>query len=161
MRKRGIIVALPLLLALPVCGSVGGTRQPLTATQEQVRDVPVRDAGRAIKLFQRYWDSIVLPGLREGNPKRLWAQSMCRRVRATDKLYARRRAYRELYRSVNGTLSPVERRKLILYGSPADLNREGEGWVVESSSGCPCGEIAGCVDAKSGRLIFVWLVPEG
>jgi hypothetical protein len=133
--------------------------QPMTVAQERVGDIPVKNAGQAIELFQGYWDSTVLPRLRK--PKKLWAQDMSGRVHATDKLSAQRKAYRELYRSVGSTLSADEQRKLILYGRLADLNREGECWLVQSSSGCPCGEIAGCVDAKSGRLIFVWMVPEG
>ena len=149
-----------LFLALPICSSVGGAHQPMSA-QERVRYIPVGNAGQAIELFQRYWDSIVLPGLRKENPEKLWAQEMSWRVRAKDKLSARRQAYRDLYRRVKDTLSPEEQKKLILYGRLAELDREGEGWVIESLSGCPCSEIAGCIDVTSGRLIFVWIMPEG
>ena len=47
MRKRGILIPLSLFLSLPICGSADGLRQPLTAAQERVRDIPNGAAAEA------------------------------------------------------------------------------------------------------------------
>jgi len=86
---------------------------------------------------------------------------MSDRVRTRKKLSARLESYRRIYDRVKGTLTPSERETLVLHGALPDLNREGECWVIESFTGCPCSEIAGYVDAKTGRLVFVWVMPEG
>lgn len=122
--------------------------------------VPVRDAAQAIALFQRYWDTTVLPGLPLENQKRTLGNSMSERVRAK-KLSARRATLREIFDRVSDTLTPSERQSLILFGSLGDLDRAGECWVIESFIGCPCSEVSGIVDAKTGQLIFVWIMPEG
>ena len=125
---------------------------------EELRSVGVNDPEHAIALFQNYWDSFVLARLR-AKGRALW-QSMSERVHKK-KLSARRESYRKVYDRVNDTLTPSERETLILFGDLAELNGEGEGWVIESFNGCPCSEVAGYVDAKTGRLLFVWIMPEG
>jgi len=128
-------------------------------SDEMLQSVAVNDPEHAIALFQNYWDSIVIARLREKS-RVLW-QSMSERVRMKKKLSARLESYRKVYDRVKDTLSPSERETLILYGAIPDLNREGECWVIQSFTGCPCSEVAGYVDAKSGRLVFVWIMPEG
>jgi hypothetical protein len=122
--------------------------------------VPVKDAAQAIALFQHSWDSIVLPGLPDESQKKTLARNMSERVR-TKTLSARLTSYREMFDRVNDTLTASERESLILYGVPGDLDRAGECWVIESFSSCPCSEVSGCIDAKTGGLIFVWVMPEG
>jgi len=126
---------------------------------EELRSVALNDPEPAILLFQNYWDSIVVAGLREKS-RTLW-QSMSERVRTRKKLSARLESYRKVHDRVNDTLTASERETLILYGALSDLDREGEGWVIESFNGCPCSEVAGYVDAKTGRLLLVWIMPEG
>jgi hypothetical protein len=150
-----------LFLALAICSSGTGPQQLTISAQEQGQDTPVRDVAQAIKLFEHYWDSIVLPGLPKGTSKRNLAQEMSWRFGPEKRFSTRRKDYREVYGIVKDTLSPKERRQLILYGRLADLNRKGDCWMVSSISGCPCGETAGCIDAKTGKLIFVWIMPEG
>jgi hypothetical protein len=125
-----------------------------------ILNIPVKDAAQAIALFQHSWDSIVLPGLPDESQKKTVARSMSERVR-TKKLSARLASYREIFKRVNDTLTASERERLILYGVPGDLDRAGECWVIESFTGCPCSEVSGCIDAKTGELIFVWVMPEG
>ena len=122
--------------------------------------VPVKDAAQAIALFQDFWDSIVLPGLPDESQKKTVARNMSDRVR-TRKLSAHLRSYREMFARVNDTLTASERESLILYGVPEDLDRAGQCWVIESFAGCPCSEVSGCIDAKTGELVFVWVMPEG
>ena len=55
----------------------------------------------------------------------------------------------------------LERETLVLYGELADLDRGGECWVIESFIGCPCSEVAGYIDPKTGQLMSVWIMPEG
>jgi hypothetical protein len=128
--------------------------------EKVILNVPVKDAAQAIALFQHSWDSIVLPGLPDEGQKKTLARGMSERVR-TKKLSARRASYREMFDRVNDTLTASERESLILYGVPGDLDRAGECWVIESFNGCPCSEVSGCIDAKTGELIFVWVMPEG
>jgi hypothetical protein len=125
-----------------------------------ILNVPVKDAAQAIALFQHYWDSILLRRLPDESQKKTVARSMSERVR-TKKLSARLASYREIFKRVNDTLTASERERLILYGVPGDLDRAGKCWVIESVTGCPCSEISGCIDAKTGELIFVWVMPEG
>jgi hypothetical protein len=124
-----------------------------------LQDVPVRYPKHAIALFQNYWNTIVVGGLHE-KKLALW-RNMSERVQMKNKLSARLESSRKVYERVKDTLGPSEQQTLILYGDLADLDREGEVWMIESFMGCPCSEVAGYVDAKTGRLIFVWVMPEG
>ena len=125
-----------------------------------LQSAPVRNAVGAIVLFQHYWESTVLSGLREGSQKKGLARTMSERVQKK-KLSGHLVSYRKIYDRVKDTLTPFERGTLVLYGELADLDRDGEAWVIESFTGCPCSEVAGCVDPKTGRLMFVWIMPEG
>jgi hypothetical protein len=137
-------------------------RSPCTDRNEAVlRNIPVNDAEQAIALFQCYWESIVLSGLRDESQQKTLARTMTERVRTRKTLSGRLASYREIHHRVDDTLTPSERKTLILYGALADLDRTGECWVIESFAGCPCSEVAGYIDAKTGRLMFVWLMPEG
>ena len=124
-----------------------------------IRDV--RDAEQAIVLFQSYWEPIVLAEMRDESPKKILARTMTERVQTRKKLSARLASSREVYDRVNSTLSLSERKTLILYGALVDIDRAGECWVIESFTGCPCSEVAGYLDAKTGQLMFVWIMPEG
>ena len=111
-------------------------------------------------MFQHYWESTVLSGLRDGSQKKVLARTMSERMEKKN-LSARLVSYREIYNRVKDTLSPLERETLVLYGELADLDRGGECWVIESFIGCPCSEVAGYIDPKTGQLMFVWIMPEG
>jgi hypothetical protein len=128
--------------------------------EEVIPKVPPKDAAGAIALFQHYWDSSVLPGLPDEDQKKTLAHGMSERVR-TKKLSARLASYREMFERVNDTLTPSERKSLILHGALSGLDRAGECWVIESFTACPCSEVSGIIDAKTGQLIFVWIMPEG
>ena len=133
---------------------------PARKQDKVLPNVPVKDAPQAIALFQHFWDSIVLPGLPDESQKKTVARNMSDRVR-TRKLSAHLRSYREMFARVNDTLTASERESLILYGVPEDLDKAGQCWVIESFAGCPCSEVSGCIDAKTGELVFVWVMPEG
>lgn len=124
------------------------------------KEAPVKDAAQAIASFQHYWESTVLDGLREGSRRKLLARTMSERVQQKT-LSARLVPYREIYNRVKDTLTPLDRENLILYGKATDLDRGGECWLIESFTGCPCSELAGSIDPKTGQLMFVWIMPEG
>ena len=75
-------------------------------------------------------------------------------------LIARREPFSQALERVDDTLTERERRELIRYGTLDDLRREGDCWAVESSGSFGNG-IIGYLDAETGLLVFVWIVPEG
>ncbi len=74
-------------------------------------------------------------------------------------LAASRLACREGMRRVTGTLSPKES-DLILFASPAGLDRDGQCWEVRAKVSV-WNEILGYLDPATGALLFAWFVPEG
>lgn len=64
------------------------------------------------------------------------------------------------FRRIDGTLSPTERRTLILKGTIPALARSGECWIVESFGGYG-NEISGYLDLESKEVVLFWIVPEG
>jgi hypothetical protein len=61
---------------------------------------------------------------------------------------------------VSDTLTEKERRSLIVYGALKDLEPDRPVWTITNGGGIGAGFQA-YVDQKSGKLIFLWLIPEG
>ena len=79
-------------------------RSPCTDRKEAVlRNIPVNDAEQAIALFQCYWESIVLSGLRDESQQKTLARTMTERVRTRKTLSGRLASYREIYHRVDDT----------------------------------------------------------
>ena len=76
-------------------------------------------------------------------------------------LHARRLKCTACAARLNDTLTATERQTLILHGSIVDLEKHsGECWQVESYGGFG-NSLSGYLEADTGRLIVLWVVPEG
>lgn len=58
------------------------------------------------------------------------------------------------------TLSPEEQKTAILRGTIPDLKREGDCWEVHFFDGFGA-SLTGYRDVRTGKLVFLWLIPEG
>ncbi|QIF05577.1 hypothetical protein [Roseimicrobium sp. ORNL1] len=61
---------------------------------------------------------------------------------------------------VSSALSESERRALIVYGTFKDLEPDRPVWAITNPGDIGNGFEA-YVDQKSGKLIFLWIIPEG
>jgi hypothetical protein len=82
------------------------------------------------------------------------------RVAATKYLKATRQSYKAARARIDETLTPAEKPNQIVHGALVDMSREGDCWTIESS-GSSGREIVGYLDMATGRLVLVWIVPEG
>ena len=110
----------------------------------------------SLSIFQNQSQAIIV----KVKPEK-YRKSLESKIVTPEKLVARRIDFSEAFKQVKGTLTKEERKKLILYGSLADLRQEGECWAIESFGNGMTSEIAGYIDVKSGKLVFLWLIPEG
>lgn len=112
----------------------------------------------AIDAFQSQVRTVLQGYLvRPGRPTR---ENLLNLLAIDDKLRVRRQPLAEALRRVQGTLSKIEQSKLILYGKLDDLADGGDCWVVEST-GDDGDSICGYLDQSTGKLLFVWIIPEG
>ena len=74
----------------------------------------------------------------------------------------RRQQFSEAFKRIDGTLTPREKASgnYYLLGKPDDLRRESQCWAVGHLGGGRVG-ITGYIEAETGELVFVWLLPEG
>ncbi len=116
----------------------------------------VRDASEAVRSFEQFWSQKLLPALKE--PQKGVAQTLSHKV--PGKLGAALSTFEDVRREIDGSLTPTERRTLLLYGTPEALPREGSCWSVSSFGGFS-GELRGCLDPQTGDVVVVWIAPEG
>ena len=65
------------------------------------------------------------------------------------------------FQRIDGTLTEKERQQLILSGEIDDLrNQSGDCWEIMTIGGIGSG-IEGYIDAATGELLVLWIVPEG
>lgn len=82
-------------------------------------------------------------------------------IKHRDHLHARRLTCQACFERVDGTLTHGERKSLILFGVIDDLKTNaGDCWEI-MSFGSFGNSIEGYVDADTGRLLVLWIVPEG
>lgn len=104
--------------------------------------------------------------------QRLWRESLAKKLESSphfvllshlyaepDRVFARLQTSSESLQRVSGSLSADEMKRLIVVGTLADLKPERQVWAVTNPGGGPGFEAY--LDAKDGRLIFLWVVPEG
>lgn len=144
-----ILPAFPVWLALLGFAFGGCGKAPAGAPA-------VQDASGAIRTFEHFWSHMLLPGLEE--PKKGFALTLSHKVPA--KLGASPSTFEDVRREIDGSLNPVERRTLVLYGTPEALPREGACWSV-SSFGGRGSELRGCLDPQTGDVVVIWIAPEG
>lgn len=94
---------------------------------------------------------------RNGRPSR---EFLVKQVSDGDHLSVRKQSFADALRRVEGTLSPEEQKTLILHGKIEDLRKDTDCWEVFSFGGFGSG-VEGYVDAATGKLTFLWIVPEG
>lgn len=110
------------------------------AFRAQVEEVFIKSLPKAA---QEIWQAR-LAGLEDG---RKWS--------------VRRQLFASGWNRVNGTLSEKEQQTRILYGTMDALrSAKGDCWAFEYLAD-PKGTLIGYLDAKSGRLVFLWHAPEG
>lgn len=81
------------------------------------------------------------------------------RLKSGEQWSARRLSYRTAYENVQSAYEGLDKPTVFYFGTDETLNRQGECWEVSDSGGYH--GIRGYLDADSGRLIFVWVPPEG
>lgn len=65
------------------------------------------------------------------------------------------------FERIDGTLTQVERESLILFGAINDLRgQSGDCWEIMSFGGFG-NSIEGYLDANTGKLLVLWIAPEG
>lgn len=138
------------LLALTVFATVCGC-----GDREKPEAIP-HDAGTAIESFQ----SQALAAL----PEALHAerrQFVVDTINDREHLHAAEMAIEACFQRIDGTLSLREREESILFGEIDDLrNRFGDCWEVTSFGRFGSG-IEGYLDRATGKLLLLWIVPEG
>jgi peroxiredoxin len=127
---------------------LSATIEQLLAEADPVAQAP-RDAGGAVAAFRLAWDANRLKvrgarwnGIVHG---RGGMEPSAREVTL--------RSYRRQVLDAGG-------RPDALFGELDDLDRPGRCWNVAWDTGLG-GGLSGCVDAATGRLLFVWETPEG
>ena len=66
----------------------------------------------------------------------------------------------ELMRLVDSTLAPIQKSKLILSGETRDLDPDRPVWIVVGPGGMKR-DFQACIEKETGKLLLLWLVPEG
>ena len=112
----------------------------------------------AIRAFQSFWKNDLLPRLTD--PKSRYAGALTPTVQGAGHLSAQLMPLRECHLRVDDTLTTTERQKLIFHGSLKDLDQDGQCWAV-GSFGNRKSEVAGYLDPNTGKVLFVWMIPEG
>ncbi len=80
-------------------------------------------------------------------------------LRDEKKWSVNRKPFAEALMRVENTLSPEEQKTAILRGTIPDLKRAGECWEVHFFGGSS--SLTGYLDTRTGKLVFLWLIPEG
>jgi len=119
---------------------------------------PLNSAAEAIRKLKAQWNVLVKPGL---NKKQ---KELARYIEPTlamsEKLSGKQQSYKQVLSRVDDTLSAQERKTLILYGTLDDLKKPGQCWAVQTADGFKS-EIAAYLDPQTGKLLFMWIIPEG
>ncbi|TWU38604.1 hypothetical protein [Novipirellula artificiosorum] len=84
-----------------------------------------------------------------------------RAIKDREHLHARRLTCQACFQRIDGTLRQDERQSLILFGTIDDLRGQaGNCWEI-MSFGTFGNSIEGYIDVDTGRLLVLWIVPEG
>jgi hypothetical protein len=164
-------IAILAILGIVVGCKPGATDSTRLATSnggesaESISPIPVgesgsvsgpEDAGAALDAFQsQAFNSL---------PKDLSSESRAfavRTIKDREHLHARRLTCQACFQRIDGTLRQEERQSLILFGTIDDLRgHAGNCWEI-MSFGTFGNSIEGYIDSDTGRLLVLWIVPEG
>jgi hypothetical protein len=132
---------------------------PPPATAAAAATTPrLASPGDARAAFLSAWNLSVLPNLRENERESFAAIDQAMRD-APEKLTAKTEPCRES-RALVERINREVRYDFVVYGTLADLDRDGDCWRVMYEGGMNL-EAIGYLDAATGRLLLVWRVPEG
>ena len=164
------IVLIGVLLAAVGCGqeeapsdtSPNDISNGLSVNSQELHAAP-KDEATAIDLFQ----SQALISL----PVNLTSERQVLIVDAIndrEHLHARRATYEACFERIDGTLTAKERDSMILHGTTDDLrgDRSGGCWAITSLGRADFkmpsnSSIEGYLDDHTGKLLVLWIVPEG
>jgi hypothetical protein len=139
--------------------SSSATDSPLPATAAPAATTPrLASPGDAQAAFLSAWNLSVLPNLRENEREPFAAIDQAMRD-APEKLTAKIEPCRES-RTLVERINREVRYDFVVYGTLADLDRDGDCWRVMYEGGMNL-EAIGYLDPATGRLLLVWRVPEG
>jgi len=148
---------------LLVCALAAGcSRSPSSTTDAPRSESPaslrLATAGDARAAFLSAWNLSVLPNLRESERESFAAIAQAMRD-APEKLTEKIEPCRES-RGIVERISRECNYDFVVYGTLADLDRDGDCWRVMYEGGMDL-EAIGYLDPATGRLLLVWRVPEG
>ena len=153
-----------LSLAFAIVPVIGCSEKPQTAKrsssqnqEEKGKLQNVATADEAIRTFQRLWRDNLAQHLTD--EQRRYTDHVVAKVRSGKEVSARFQSLQECFSRVDGTLTDGERKKLILHGSISDLEGLGSCWAIETHGGLG-NDLCAYIDTR-GKLVFVWIVPEG
>jgi ATP-dependent protease HslVU (ClpYQ) peptidase subunit len=66
----------------------------------------------------------------------------------------------ECHKLVSSTLSADEKKRLVIYGTLDDLNPDRKVWAI-TNPGEDGNGFEAYLDQKTGKLLFLWIIPEG
>lgn len=153
------------LAFLAILGAVFGctpspTEPPAPNTAAPIRESAMPTAPETAAAALDQFQSQALSSL----PKHLNAEVRAfatAAIKDRDHLHARRLTCQACFERLDGTLTQQERQSLILFGAVDDLRgHAGECWEI-MSFGTFGQSIEGYLDASTGRLLVLWIVPEG
>ena len=131
----------------PAATAAAGPTAPRLATPDD-----------ALAAFLSAWNLSVLPNLRESERESFAAIDQAMRD-APEKLAATTEPCRES-RALVERINREADYDFVVYGTLADLDRDGDCWRVMYQGGMDL-EAIGYLDPATGRLLLVWRVPEG
>ena len=109
---------------------------------------------QVVQLFWSQIDTLIKKMPKEA--KSYWSSQL----NQPQKWMVKRQPFQSAFRRVSDTLTPEERKTLIVRGKLQDINRVGECWAIEYVGDYVNG-MAAYVDVQTGRLVFLWMIPEG
>jgi hypothetical protein len=116
----------------------------------------VSDAEGAISHLRQIWRDLLSAKLEENPHFALLAHQ----VFEPGRVGARRIKTSEAWQRISNSLTPVEKESLILLGRLDDLKRDRLVWAVTNVGDFGNGFEA-YLDAGTGELLFLWVIPEG
>jgi hypothetical protein len=146
-----------ILLAIALSAAIG----PMNAGEPKKGNEPppLTSALDARKAFRAQVETVFLKTLPPATQK-IWRERLAG-LEDGRKWSVQRQSFAAAWNRVNGTLSAKEQQTRILYGTMDSLHSaKGECWTFEYLAD-PKGTLIGYLDAKSGRLVFLWHLPEG
>ncbi|MBE7498135.1 MAG: hypothetical protein HS117_24615 [Verrucomicrobiaceae bacterium] len=135
------------LFSVPLCW--------LFALMATCKAEPPKSPEEAIKAFRSEWEAVLSPKLRASS----FHEHLKHQVYEEGRVGAVAESSEKVHTNITNSLSP-KKMSLILYGKLADLKPDRKVWSVVNPGHSGSGFEA-LLDQKDGRVIFLWIMPEG